>query len=112
MFTKYKPKKREKLCEQIALDNPDQVEKHYQYSRESQLRHSLPIVTYLCSSNILKRAQGFHPGLHGARPVTLPASGWVEHQTAEMRGSPEATLPSWLFDIALFNHCSLVLTSM
>lgn len=67
---------------------------------ESQPRY-LPIVTHLCSSHVLKRAQGFHPGLHGARPVTLPASGWEEHHTAEVRDCPKTTLPSPPSDTAL-----------
>lgn len=44
-----------------------------------------PSLTHLCASHILKRTQGFHPRLHGARLVTLSASGWEKHQHTEVR---------------------------
>lgn len=39
-----------------------------------------PGPTHLRGSHVLKRTQGLHPGLHGARLVTLPTSGWEEQR--------------------------------
>lgn len=46
--------------------------------------------THLRGSHVLKRTQGLHPGLHGARLVTLSTSGWEEHR--QERGSEDTAV--------------------